>query len=114
MIEYGENKYAPGVFDPPTTTFLIARTVSNTTSASSPTSFAVPFLPVKDMDYRVGSVIVGKTLGGGGSINGQYLDRGNRFDYDAWAAVGGAGYEGWKWDGIFPFFKKVCHSPDIC
>ncbi len=45
----------------------------------------------------------GKVLGGSGSINALVWVRGNRADYDAWAA---AGNEGWDFESVLPLFKK--------
>jgi choline dehydrogenase len=45
----------------------------------------------------------GKTLGGSGSINAMIYTRGNRADFDEWAA-GGA--EGWSYDEVLPYFKR--------
>jgi choline dehydrogenase len=45
----------------------------------------------------------GKVLGGSGSINAMIYIRGNRADYDGWAA-GGA--EGWSYDEVLPYFKR--------
>ena len=45
----------------------------------------------------------GKVLGGSGSINAMIYLRGNRADYDGWAA-GGA--EGWSYDEVLPYFKR--------
>ena len=45
----------------------------------------------------------GKTLGGCSSINGLIYIRGQRADYDDWAAAGNAG---WGWDDVLPYFKK--------
>ena len=44
----------------------------------------------------------GKVLGGCSSINGMIYMRGQRGDYDGWAAMGNAG---WSWDEVLPFFK---------
>ncbi|XP_026479583.1 glucose dehydrogenase [FAD, quinone]-like [Ctenocephalides felis] len=44
----------------------------------------------------------GKTLGGSSAINGMVYLRGNRKDYDSWAA---AGNEGWSFEDVLPFFK---------
>ena len=46
----------------------------------------------------------GKVLGGFGSINAMIYIRGNRADYDDWAA-GGA--EGWGYDDVLPYFKRA-------
>lgn len=45
----------------------------------------------------------GKVVGGGSSINGMLYIRGQREDYDGWAALG---CDGWSWDEVLPYFKK--------
>ncbi|MGE0098216.1 MAG: GMC family oxidoreductase [Hydrogenophaga sp.] len=45
----------------------------------------------------------GKTLGGCSSINGMIYMRGQRRDYDQWAALTGDG--DWRWDACLPDFK---------
>ncbi len=45
----------------------------------------------------------GKVVGGSGSINAMIYIRGNRADYDDWAA-GGA--DGWSYDEVLPYFKR--------
>lgn len=46
----------------------------------------------------------GKMLGGGSSINGQVFIRGTARDYDRWAEMGA---EGWDYNGVQPFFRKL-------
>lgn len=48
----------------------------------------------------------GKVLGGSSSINGMLYVRGNRSDYDGWAADGCAG---WSYDEVLRLFKKSEH-----
>ena len=42
-------------------------------------------------------------LGGSGSINGMIWARGDRSDYDGWAA---AGNPGWDFHSVLPLFKQ--------
>ena len=46
----------------------------------------------------------GKCLGGSSSINGLIFIRGQKEDYDHWAALGNSG---WSWDDVLPYFKKA-------
>ncbi|MBB6577202.1 choline dehydrogenase [Comamonas odontotermitis] len=45
----------------------------------------------------------GKTLGGSTSINGLVYNRGQREDFDGWAARGNPG---WSYDEVLPYFKR--------
>jgi choline dehydrogenase len=45
----------------------------------------------------------GKVLGGCSSINAMIYMRGQRGDYDHWAALGN---RGWGWDDVLPIFKR--------
>ncbi|MEP7205952.1 MAG: choline dehydrogenase [Casimicrobiaceae bacterium] len=49
----------------------------------------------------------GKTLGGSSAINGLIYIRGQPEDYDAWAA---AGNDGWGFDDVLPYFRKLEHN----
>jgi choline dehydrogenase len=45
----------------------------------------------------------GKTLGGSSAINGLIYIRGQRQDYERWAALGNTG---WGWDAVLPYFIR--------
>jgi choline dehydrogenase len=46
----------------------------------------------------------GKVLGGCSSINAMVYMRGQKVDYDYWAALGN---RGWSWDEVLPYFKRA-------
>src|SRR5918992_4816006 len=45
----------------------------------------------------------GRVLGGSSSINAMIYLRGNRVDFDGWAAMG---LDGWGYDDVLPYFKR--------
>ncbi|MBL8343455.1 MAG: choline dehydrogenase [Rubrivivax sp.] len=49
----------------------------------------------------------GRTLGGSSSINGLIYIRGQREDFDDWAARGNAG---WGYDDVLPYFRLAEHN----
>jgi len=51
-----------------------------------------------------------RVLGGGSSINGQMANRGAPTDYAEWVARGA---EGWEWDKVLAYFKKVERDLDF-
>jgi 5-(hydroxymethyl)furfural/furfural oxidase len=51
-----------------------------------------------------------RVLGGGSSINGQMANRGAPTDYAEWVKRGA---EGWSWDDVLPYFKKVERDLDF-
>ena len=46
----------------------------------------------------------GRTLGGSSSTNAMVYIRGNRADYDGWAAMG---HHGWGWQDVLPYFIRA-------
>ncbi|CCH03076.1 Choline dehydrogenase [Fibrella aestuarina BUZ 2] len=59
--------------------------------------------PQANVDNRRMFLPRGKTLGGSSSTNAMAYVRGNRADYDAWAA---AGNEGWAYEDVLPYFIR--------
>ncbi|XP_071036390.1 glucose dehydrogenase [FAD, quinone]-like isoform X2 [Parasteatoda tepidariorum] len=51
----------------------------------------------------------GKTIGGSSVINAMLNLRGNKKNYDDWAAHGATG---WNYDGVLPYFKKLENNTD--
>jgi len=66
-------------------------------------NWAFKTTPQKGLNGRKGYQPRGKTLGGSSSTNAMLYVRGNRWDYDNWAAMGN---EGWSYDEILPYFIK--------
>jgi choline dehydrogenase len=59
--------------------------------------------PEPGLDGRRRYLPRGKMLGGSSSMNAMIYIRGNRVDYDEWAA---AGATGWGWDDVLPYFLQ--------
>ncbi|EAQ87707.1 hypothetical protein CHGG_04326 [Chaetomium globosum CBS 148.51] len=95
VVEYGEIEFGPGNFDPPPTT--------------PASQWKVTSLPNPEVNNKTALVSLGQVVGGSTVVNGQFLDRGSRFDYDSWQALNSQGSTGvnWNWDTLFPYFKKV-------
>ena len=58
-------------------------------------------------DHTIGRKIPyvrGKVMGGSSAINGMIWVRGNRANYDDWAAEG---CDGWAFDDVLPYFKRM-------
>ncbi len=64
-------------------------------------------VPQAGLGGRRGYQPRGKVLGGSSSVNAMIYIRGQRQDYDAWAAQGNAG---WGWDDVLPYFKRSEHN----
>ena len=59
--------------------------------------------PQKNLDGRSIWYPQGRTLGGSSSINAMVYIRGQKEDYDGWAALGN---EGWSYADVLPYFRK--------
>jgi len=64
-------------------------------------------VPQAGLDGRRGWQPRGKVLGGSSSVNAMIYVRGQREDYDAWAAEGNSG---WGWADVLPLFKRAEHN----
>jgi choline dehydrogenase-like flavoprotein len=60
--------------------------------------------PEPGLGYRQRYLPRGRTLGGSSSSNAMVYMRGNRADYDEWAAMG---LSGWGWDDVLPYFIRA-------
>jgi choline dehydrogenase-like flavoprotein len=61
-------------------------------------------VPQPGLNGRRGYQPRGKVLGGSSSLNAMVYIRGQREDYDAWAAEGNSG---WSFDEVLPYFKRA-------
>jgi choline dehydrogenase len=63
-------------------------------------------VPQAGLGGRRGFQPRGKVLGGSSAVNAMVYCRGNRDDYDGWAALGNPG---WDYAGVLPYFKRAEH-----
>ncbi|MEL7343632.1 MAG: GMC family oxidoreductase N-terminal domain-containing protein, partial [Pseudomonadota bacterium] len=61
-------------------------------------------VPEENVGGRAVECARGKVIGGSSSTNAMAYVRGNRGDYDRWAA---AGLPDWSYDKVLPYFKKT-------
>ncbi|GFY77611.1 glucose dehydrogenase [Trichonephila inaurata madagascariensis] len=63
----------------------------------------------KGLINRKITISAGKTIGGSSVINGLQNVRGNKRDFDNWAAQGAVG---WSYEEVLPYFKKMESNTD--
>ena len=70
-------------------------------------NWAFDTVPQPGLNGRRGYQPRGKVLGGSSSVNAMVYIRGQRGDYDHWAAEGNAG---WSFDEVLPYFRRAEHT----
>lgn len=70
-------------------------------------NWAFETVPQAGLGGRRGYQPRGKALGGSSSINAMIYLRGQREDYDGWAAEGNPG---WAFDDLLPYFRRAEHN----
>ncbi|HEX6721965.1 MAG TPA: choline dehydrogenase [Burkholderiaceae bacterium] len=70
-------------------------------------NWAFETVPQPGLNGRRGYQPRGKVLGGSSSVNAMVYIRGQRGDYDHWAAEGNTG---WGYDDVLPYFKRAEHN----
>ena len=70
-------------------------------------NWAFETVPQAGLNGRRGYQPRGKVLGGSSSVNAMIYVRGQREDYDGWAAEGNAG---WSFQELLPYFKRAEHN----
>ena len=70
-------------------------------------NWAFDTVPQPGLNGRVGYQPRGRGLGGSSSINAMIYIRGQREDYEHWAALGNPG---WGWADVLPYFLKAEHN----
>ncbi len=88
VIEAGQGDASPHIHSPQGWPALLM----------SEDDWAVMTTPQEHLGGRVLYWPRGRVLGGSSSLNGMIYMRGDRTDYDGWAAEGA---EGWDWDDVF-------------
>lgn len=67
-------------------------------------------VPQKGLNGRLGYQPRGRGMGGSSAINAMVYIRGNKWDYDNWAALG---CDGWSYDDVLPYFKRAEHNEEF-
>jgi choline dehydrogenase len=74
------------------------------TIANPRTDWCFKTTPQAGLNGRSIGYARGKVIGGCSSINAMIYMRGQRSDYDHWAALGN---HGWSWDEVLPVFRRT-------
>lgn len=71
------------------------------------TNWQFETVPQPGLGGRRGYQPRGRGMGGSSAINAMLYIRGNRWDYDNWAALGATG---WGWNDVLPYFIRSEHN----
>jgi choline dehydrogenase len=71
-------------------------------NVGSPLDWALPIVPVPQLNNRPFNMALGRVLGGGSSVNAMVWTRGTERDYDRWERQGA---KGWGFKDVLPIFK---------
>ena len=77
--------------------------LAKTAARPGPYNYGYYTEPQPGLEGRASYQPRGKVLGGSSSINGMVYIRGDRKDYDDWAA---SGCKGWSFDEVLPYFRR--------
>ena len=110
LVEAGPDAAAPGT-EHPDLLDPFALVASNNPTFHWPELVAETGADLGDGEPRLTNpYLQGYGVGGASNINGMGVDRGQPGDYDEWRALGA---DGWGWDGVLPFFKKLERDVDF-
>ena len=71
-------------------------------NVGGPHDWALPIVPVPQLNNRPFNMALGRVLGGGSSVNAMVWTRGTERDYDSWERQGA---KGWGFKDVLPVFK---------
>ena len=94
LLEAGGRDWSP----------LIHMPVGFTKLTSPAVNWGFETVPQKQLNNRAMWYPQGRTLGGSTSINAMIYIRGQREDYDGWAALGN---DDWGYEQVLPFFRRA-------
>lgn len=110
LLEAGKD-FSPGS-EPPEILDIFAATAHANPSFTWP-GLTAAFAPRPDNGYDTRPrrrYTQGRVIGGSSSVNGMAANRGLPSDYDYWASVGA---DGWDWQGVLPYFRKLESDADF-